>query len=286
MAKDTFLNPKRTLNARGRLIDLSTPKVMGILNITPDSFYSGSRIQSTDHALFNAEAFLNEGATFLDIGAYSSRPGATDIGETEELRRLIPIIAAIREKFPEALLSIDTFRARVAYEGIKAGAHLVNDISGGTLDDEMFKTVAALKAPYILMHMRGNPQTMQQETQYKDLVLDITTYFSERVARLTASGVHDIILDPGFGFAKTPDQNYQLMQHLEDFHIFGLPLLTGISRKGMIYRLLETTPEEALNGTTVLHTIALSKGSSILRVHDVKAARQCITLTEKLKQSD
>jgi len=286
MAKDTFLNPKRTLNARGRLIDLSTPKIMGILNITPDSFYSGSRIQSIDQALFNAEAFLNEGATFLDIGAYSSRPGATDIGGDEELRRLIPIIAAIREKFPEALLSIDTFRARVAYEGIQAGAHLVNDISGGTLDDKMFDTVAALKAPYILMHMRGNPQTMQRETQYKDLVLDIAGYFSERVDRLIASGVHDIILDPGFGFAKTLDQNYQLMQHLKDFHIFGLPLLTGISRKGMIYKLLETTPEEALNGTTVLHTIALSKGSSILRVHDVKAARQCITLTEKLKQSD
>jgi len=285
MAKDTFLNVKHTLQTGGRLTDLRRPRIMGILNITPDSFYGSSRMNSVDEALRQAEAFLDEGATFIDIGGYSSRPGAAPVSEEEEMKRLLPVIKAITKKLPGALISVDTFRAAVARESILAGAHLINDISGGSMDGAMFKTVAALKAPYILMHMKGTPQTMQQQASYQNLILELTGYFSEKIAALKQLGVHDIILDPGFGFAKTLDHNYELMQHLQDFQIFGLPLLTGISRKTMIYKLLETDADNALNGTTALNTVALLKGSSILRVHDVKAAAECITLTEKLKQS-
>ncbi|WP_214229399.1 dihydropteroate synthase [Pedobacter sp. B4-66] len=284
MAKDTFLNRKTTLNVKGKLTDISVPCVMGILNLTPDSFYNSSRAGSIDDALQRTEAFLKDGAKFIDIGAYSSRPGAAEISTEEELKRIVPVVEAITKKLPEAVISIDTFRAKVAKESIEAGAHIINDIASGDLDEAMFDTVAALQVPYIMMHMKGNPQTMQQETAYKDLALDITDYFSAKLTQLQKLGVKDIILDPGFGFAKTLDQNYQLLNHLEDFNIFELPLLVGFSRKSMIYKFLGLTPQEALNGTSVLNTIALLKGASILRVHDVKAAVECIALVQKTQQ--
>jgi dihydropteroate synthase len=281
MAKDTFLNRKTTVNLKGRLLDLSTPTVMGILNITPDSFYQGSRSATVEDALRRTEAFLHEGATFIDIGAYSSRPGATDISEEEELMRLIPVIEAIRKKLPEAVISLDTFRSRVAREGISAGGHIVNDISGGSLDEAMFETVADLQIPYILMHMKGSPQTMLRMATYDNIGLEITEYFQSKIAALRSLGVKDIIIDPGFGFAKTPAQSYQLLNQLQDLQLFELPVLVGVSRKSMIHKFLGITAEDALNGTTVLNTIALLKGASILRVHDVKAAAECIALVQK-----
>jgi dihydropteroate synthase len=284
MAKDTFLNAKRTLNVKGKLVDLALPRVMGILNLTPDSFYNDSRVSTIDDALRRAEAFLNEGAMFIDIGAYSSRPGAAEVSPGEELQRLVPVIEAITKKLPEALLSIDTFRANVAAEAIAAGAHIINDISAGSMDEAMFETVASLQVPYIIMHMKGTPQTMQKQAAYEHLTLEIIDYFSAKIAELKKLGVHDVIIDPGFGFAKTLDHNYELMGQLQDLQVFGLPILAGISRKSMIYKLLGTTAGEALNGTTVLNTIALLKGASILRVHDVKAAAECIALIEKLQQ--
>jgi dihydropteroate synthase len=284
MAKDTFLNAKRTLNVRGKLVDLAVPRVMGILNLTPDSFYNDSRVSTIDDALRRTEAFLNEGAAFIDIGAYSSRPGAAEVSPDEELRRLIPVIAAITKKLPEALLSIDTFRAKVAAEAVAAGAHLINDISAGGMDEAMFDTIADLQVPYIIMHMKGTPQTMQKQAVYEHLTLEIIDYFSAKISELKKLGVHDVIIDPGFGFAKTLDHNYELMGQLQDLQVFGLPILAGISRKSMIYKLLGTTAEQALNGTTVLNTIALLKGASILRVHDVRAAAECIALIEKLQQ--
>jgi len=284
MAKDTFLNRKTTLNVKGKLTDISAPCVMGILNLTPDSFYNSSRAGSVDDALLRTEAFLKDGAKFIDIGAYSSRPGAAEVSTDEELKRIVPVVEAITKKLPEAVISIDTFRAKVAKESIEAGAHIINDIASGDLDEAMFETVAALGVPYIMMHMKGNPQTMQQQTAYKDLALDIVDYFSAKIAQLQKLGAKDIILDPGFGFAKTLDQNYQLLNQLEDFNIFELPLLVGFSRKSMIYKFLGLTPQEALNGTSVLNTIALLKGASILRVHDVKAAVECIALVQKTQQ--
>ena len=283
MAKDTFLNRKTTLNLQGRLVDISKPTVMGILNLTPDSFYNNSRIDNADDALRRTETFLNEGAKFIDIGAYSSRPGAAEVSEAEELSRMVPIVEIINKKFPEAWLSIDTFRAKVAKESIEAGAHLINDISGGELDEAMFQTAADLQVPYILMHMRGTPQNMQQQTGYSNIGLDLVDYFSQKIAALRKLGVKDIILDPGFGFAKTTDENYQLLNQLEELDIFELPLLVGFSRKSMIYNFLGNDPQEALNGTTILNTIALMKGAGILRVHDVKAAAECIALVEKTR---
>lgn len=285
MAKDTFLNRKITLNLKGELLDLSRPCVMGILNLTPDSFYSNSRMGSIDAALERAETCLEEGAAFIDIGAYSSRPGAAEVATEEELQRMIPAITAISKRFPEARLSIDTFRAKVAKESIEAGAHVVNDISGGNLDEMMFETVAALNVPYILMHMQGTPQTMQQKPVYKNIGLEVVDYLAEKVSTLKALGVKDIILDPGFGFAKNTAHNYQLMNQLENLDVFGLPVLVGISRKSMIYKLLGITADEALNGTSVLNTIALQKGASILRVHDVRAAVECVAIVEKMQQS-
>jgi dihydropteroate synthase len=282
MAKDTFLNRKITLNLKGELLDLSRPCIMGILNLTPDSFYSNSRISSADLALERAETCIKEGATFIDIGAYSSRPGADDVSTSEELKRIIPVVEAISRRFPEAKLSIDTFRARVARESIEAGAHVINDISGGELDEQMFETAASLQVPYILMHMKGNPQTMQQDPVYHNVSLDVVDYFEKKVSILKKLGVKDIILDPGFGFAKTIAHNYELLNHLQNLDIFGLPVLAGFSRKSMIYKFLGITPQEALNGTTVLNTLALQKGAGILRVHDVKAAAECIALVEKV----
>lgn len=284
MAKDTFFKPKSTLNLKGELFDLSRPCVMGILNLTPDSFYESSRISTVDHALKRVETCLEEGARFIDIGAYSSRPGAANISTEEELARLIPAITAIAKRFPEARLSIDTFRAKVARESIEAGAHIINDISGGSLDEDLFETVASLHVPYILMHMQGTPQNMQKDPVYQNISLDVVDYFEDKIALLKQLGVNDIILDPGFGFAKTVAHNYELLNKMNNLDIFGLPLLVGFSRKSMIYKFLGTSPEEALNGTTVLNTIALQKGASILRVHDVKAAVECIALVEKVNQ--
>ncbi|MDB4901033.1 MAG: dihydropteroate synthase [Mucilaginibacter sp.] len=280
MAKDTFFRKKATLNAGGRLIDLSSPKVMGIINITPDSFYVGSRKQGIDEALQQAEKMLNEGATFLDLGAYSSRPGAEDISLQEETDRLLPVVEAILSHFPNSVLSIDTFRSQVAEAAIKAGAHIINDISGGQLDPEMFATVARLQVPYILMHMKGNPQNMNQQTHYEDVFAEVYDYFVDRYHQLKQLGVHDVIIDPGFGFAKKVEHSYTLMNRLQDFNMLQLPVLVGISRKKMIYGSLGITAEEALNGTTILNTISLTKGANILRVHDVKEAVEAVRIWE------
>ncbi|WP_316817746.1 dihydropteroate synthase [Pedobacter nyackensis] len=284
MAKDTFLNRKTTLNVKGRLIDLSSPCVMGILNLTTDSFYSNSRISSVELALQRAKVIIDEGGKFIDIGAYSSRPGADDVTEQEEIDKMVPVVEAITRNFPDVLISIDTFRAKVARNAIEAGAHIINDIAAGNMDEAMFRTVADLKVPYIIMHMRGTPQTMQQNTDYQHLMLEMANYFSAKVSELKNLGINDIILDPGFGFAKTMDQNYEVLRHMEDLDIFELPLLAGLSRKSMIYKFLGGGPEQALNGTTALNTIALLKGANILRVHDVKAAAECIALVTKMQQ--
>jgi dihydropteroate synthase len=283
LAKDTFFHKKVTLNAGGKLIDISSPKVMGIINITPDSFYAGSRKPGVDEALQQAAKMLVEGATFLDIGAYSSRPGATDISVAEETDRLLPVVEAIASAFPDAIQSIDTFRAQVAETAIKAGAHIINDISGGQLDEDMFATVARLQVPYIVMHMKGNPQNMNQLAQYDDVFTEVLDYFVSRYQQLKQLGVHDVIIDPGFGFAKKPEHGYALMNRLQEFDILGLPMLVGISRKKMIYSLLGGTAAEALNGTTVLNTISLMKGANILRAHDVKEAVEAVKIWEAVK---
>jgi dihydropteroate synthase len=284
MAKDTFLNRKTTLNVKGQLFDLTNPQVMAILNITPDSFYQASRTRSVEEALFKAETFLAAGASILDIGAYSSRPGAADVTEEEEISRIVPIVEAISNTFPEAVISIDTFRSEVARSGILAGAHIINDISGGDLDEAMFATVAELQVPYILMHMKGTPQNMHLDPHYEDVVLEVVAYFARKIAQLRSLGVNDIILDPGFGFAKTRTHSYELLNHLEDLKIFGLSMLVGFSRKSMIHGFLKISPDEALNGTTVLNTLALLKGASILRVHDVHPALECIKLVERTQR--
>ncbi|MCB4808168.1 dihydropteroate synthase [Tamlana sp. 62-3] len=272
-----------TINCKGNLIDLSAPKVMGILNLTPDSFYDGGKHKNEKDILNHVEHMLNAGATFIDAGAYSSRPNADDVSEAEELHRMIPIIDLILKHFPETILSIDTFRSRVAEKSIEAGASIINDISAGNLDKNMLPTVAKLKVPYIMMHMRGTPKTMQQQTNYGNLIKDIIFYFSERLAAAKALGIKDIIIDPGFGFAKTLEQNYTLLNNLELLKMIDKPLLAGVSRKSMIYKKLDITAQEALNGTSVLNTIALQKGAKILRVHDVKEAVECIKLIEALE---
>jgi dihydropteroate synthase len=278
VAKDTFFQKKVTLNAGGKLIDLSTPKVMGIINITPDSFFADSRKTTTQSIIGQAEKMLGDGAAFLDIGAYSSRPGAVDISEQEETDRLLPAVEAIVENFPEAVISVDTFRASVAKAAIKAGAHIINDISGGELDANMFAVAAQLQVPYILMHMKGTPQNMVKLAQYDDIFAEVYDYFVKKIYQLKQLGVHDIILDPGFGFAKTAQHSYALMNSMKGFDTLQLPILAGISRKKMIYGLSNTTAAEALNGTTVLNTIALMKGANILRVHDVKEAVEAVKL--------
>lgn len=255
---------------------------MGILNLTPDSFYDGGQYQDELFALKQVEKMLNEGATFIDIGAYSSRPNAVNIDEDEELGRIVPMVELILKEFPETLISIDTFRSKIANECIKVGASMVNDISAGKLDEMMLETVANLHVPYIMMHMRGTPQTMQKQTDYDNLLKEIIFYFSERMAAARALGIVDLIVDPGFGFAKTIEQNYEILNKLELFKMLELPLLAGLSRKSMAYKPLGLTSKEALNGTTVLNTIALQKGASILRVHDVKEAMECIKLVKQL----
>ena len=259
-----------TINCKGTLIDLASPTVMGIINVTPDSFYDGGNTTEIDHILIQATEMLQAGAIFLDIGGYSSRPGAKDITEAEELARVIPAIKAISSKFPKAAISIDTFRSNVATKAIEAGAALINDISAGLLDTEMLKTVAHLQVPYIMMHMKGTPQTMKQLASYQNITKELLFYFSERVAAARALGINDIIVDPGFGFAKTAAQSFELLNNLELFQNIELPILAGVSRKSMIYKTLNISAKEALNGTSALHMVALQKGASILRVHDVK----------------
>ncbi|WP_460220763.1 dihydropteroate synthase [Psychroserpens sp. MEBiC05023] len=256
---------------------------MGILNVTPDSFYDGGHYKNSATILSQVSSMIEQGATFIDIGGYSSRPNADDVSVDQELHRVVPIIELILKAFPNTLISIDTFRSKVAKEGIQAGAAIINDISAGHLDINMLPTVVELKTPYIMMHMRGTPKTMQQLTNYDDLVKDILFYFSERIAKARALGIIDLIVDPGFGFAKTLEQNYELLNTLERFNITDLPILAGISRKSMIYKTLNSSPDDSLNGTTILNTIALQKGANILRVHDVKEAMECIKLTQQLK---
>ena len=257
---------------------------MGIINLTPDSFFEGSRKTAVEDALQQAAKMLNEGAAFLDLGAYSSRPGADDISVQEEMDRLLPVVEAISKNFPEAILSIDTFRAKVAEAAINAGAHIINDISGGQLDVQMFATVAKLKVPYILMHMKGNPKTMTHLAVYDDVFNEVLDYFSTRIYQLKQLGVNDIIIDPGFGFAKKPEHGFALLKRLNEFKQLGLPILAGVSRKKMIYGTLGITADEALNGTTVLNTIAMTKGASVLRVHDVKEAVQAVKLFETMNR--
>ncbi|WP_333601072.1 dihydropteroate synthase [Flavobacterium sp.] len=271
-----------TLNCLGKLVDLSTPKVMGILNVTPNSFYDGGRYSDDNALLVQVEKMLKEGATFIDIGAYSSKPKAEFVSEEEEISRLVPIVKLVLQHFPETLLSVDTFRANVAKSAIENGACLINDISAGSLDENMMPTVAELQVPYVMMHMKGTPQTMQNLTHYENVTKEMLFYFSEKVKQARSLGINDLIIDPGFGFAKTVEQNFEVLNNLELFQLLELPILVGVSRKSMIYKTLETSAEFALNGTSVLNTIALQKGANILRVHDVKEAIECIKLVSQL----
>lgn len=275
------LNPY-TINVSGSLIDLAEPHIMGILNITPDSFYSDSRKQTEESIRLQVRKIVDEGGQMIDLGAYSSRPGANDVPIQEEMERLRRGMKVLREEAPDMPVSIDTFRADVAKMCVEElGAGIINDISGGELDNNMFPTITKLGVPYVLMHMKGTPQNMQQEAHYEDLMKEIMLYFAEKVQRLRDLGQKDIILDPGYGFAKTINHNYELLQHQEMLKIFELPILVGLSRKSMVYKLLGTTPDQALNGTSVLHTLALQKGANILRVHDVKACAEVIKIVQK-----
>ena len=271
-----------TINCLGQLIDLSSPKVMGILNVTPNSFYDGNRYNSENLILAQVEKMLSEGATFIDLGAYSSKPNAELVSEEEEMARLIPVLQSVLKHFPETMLSIDTFRSNVAKISLDSGAAIINDISAGTMDENMFGVVAHFHAPYIMMHLRGTPQTMTTLTQYDDILKELLYYFSEKIAKARSFGISDLIIDPGFGFAKTLDQNYEVLQKLELFQNLDYPILVGISRKSMVYKVLESSADAALNGTTVLNTIALSHGANILRVHDVKEAVESVKLFEKM----
>jgi dihydropteroate synthase len=274
----------RYINAGGKLLDLEIPKVMGILNITPDSFYKGSRYNKDEDILGAAIRMIEEGADILDVGGYSSRPGAAAISEEEERKRVLKAIRLINRELPEAIISVDTFRADIAREAIiECGAQMINDISGGDADSKMFSIVEKLNVPYIMMHMKGDPRTMQNNPVYDDIVADILKWFGERIFRLQSAGVKDIIIDPGFGFGKTIDHNFELLRRLGDFSIAGLPLLVGVSRKSMIWKTLKITADEALNGTIAVHAIALANGADILRVHDVKEAVQTIQLISKIK---
>jgi dihydropteroate synthase len=270
------------MNCKGKLIDLSTPKVMGILNITPNSFYDGGKFIGQNQILQQAEKMILEGAALLDIGAYSSKPKAEFVSEKDELDRILPVLELILNKFPETILSIDTFRSNVAKSCIENGANLINDISASSQDHKMMETVAKYGVPYIMMHMRGDSQTMQSLTNYDNIVKEIIFYFSEKIVLARSLGINDLILDPGFGFAKTLNQNFEVLQKLELFQMLELPILAGISRKSMVYKTLKTTAENALNGTSILNTIALSKDAKILRVHDVQEAVECVKLYQKI----
>ncbi|MFK5891464.1 MAG: dihydropteroate synthase [Flavobacteriaceae bacterium] len=273
---------KQFINCKGKLIDLSRPKIMGILNVTPDSFYDGGQYTSEKDILLKVEKMLKDGATFIDVGAYSSRPNANDVSEGQELYRSLKAINLITKKFPETLISVDTFRSKVAQEAVAAGACMINDISGGSLDKNMFQTVASLQVPYILMHMQGTPQNMQNNPYYEDIIFEIRSYFSKKINLLRQLGLNDIILDVGFGFGKTIEHNYTLLKNLNLFNIFGVPLLAGLSRKSMLYKVLDTNATKALNATSVANTLALQNGASILRVHDVKEAYETIQIVNQL----
>ena len=273
------------INCNGKIIDLTTPKIMGILNVTPNSFFDGGQYNSIDAALAQTEKMISEGATFIDIGGASSKPGADEISVDEELKRVIPVIEKISQTFPESFISIDTYRSDVAQQAVSAGAQLVNDISAGNLDDKMLKTVGKLRVPYIAMHMQGTPQTMQNNPTYDDVLVAVRYFFSKKISAAREAGIHDIILDPGFGFGKTTTHNFTLLKYLHSLHIDGVPLLVGVSRKSMIHKTLGTDAAHALNGTTVLNTVALQKGAHILRVHDVKEAQEAVQLIEAVDAS-
>ena len=271
-----------TINCLGQLIDLTAPKVMGILNLTPNSFYDGGQYIAEKSILMHVEKMLIEGATFIDIGAYSSKPNADFVSQKDELERLLPIVQLILKHFHSTLISIDTFRSEVARLALDHGAAMINDIAAGNLDENMMQTIAQFQVPYVMMHMKGTPQTMTALAQYDDIVKEMLLYFSEKVSLARSFGINDLIIDPGFGFAKTLDQNYEILQKLDLFKILEVPILIGISRKSMVYKILETSAQEALNGTTVLNTIALTKGANILRVHDVKEAVESVKLFQKI----
>lgn len=284
-AKDSIFWPKPSLNIKGKLYNFPSPLIMGILNINPDSFYDGGRYEGEDSLFLQLQKMIGEGADIIDIGASSSKPGAGLVSAKEEIKRLGPVLKMIKEKFPEVLISVDSFYSETARAAADMGANIINDISGATLDPLMIKTMGELGLPYIMMHMQGNPKTMQKAPKYDNLIGEICSFFSGQIKRLEDAGVNDIVLDPGFGFGKTLEHNYQLLSNLEDFHLFQKTLLVGLSRKSMIYKLLETEAENALNGTTVVNTIALEKGVHILRVHDVKAAKEAskiVTFTQNL----
>lgn len=273
----------RYINAGGKLLDLDTPLIMGILNVTPDSFYKGSRHNSDSEILKSATLMLEQGADILDFGGYSSRPGAVDISEKEESNRVLKAVKLVSAEFPDAIISVDTFRAGIAREAVEeCGAHIINDISGGVADSSMFDMVARLNVPYIMMHMKGDPRTMQNNPVYDDVVADILKWFGERIYNLRLSGVKDIIIDPGFGFGKTAGHNFEMLRRLNEFSVAGLPVMVGISRKSMIWKTLDISAEEAMNGTTALHALALVNGADILRVHDVREAVQVVKLIKEV----
>jgi dihydropteroate synthase len=276
--EDTHFRVNRYLRVRDQLLDLRIPKIMGIINTTPDSFHKASRKSTVNEILLQTEKMINEGADIIDIGGYSSRPGATNIDSEEEKKRVLPALSAMRKEFPNLILSLDTFRSEIAHAGLSEGVDIINDISGGKLDDFMYETVGKHKAAYIAMHMRGNPESMQDHVNYTHLLNDLFLFFSEVIKKAAHAGCNDIIIDPGFGFSKTQEQNYELLEHLDEFQALGKPVLVGLSRKSMIYKKLNTNADEALNGTTALNTFALMKGASLLRVHDVKEAKQIISL--------
>jgi dihydropteroate synthase len=281
--EDKLFPLKNTLQIKGQLFLIDKPLIMGILNLTPDSFFSGSRSETSKEMLIlKASQMIQEGADILDLGGYSTRPGASEVTEEEEIKRVIPAVEWIAEAFPSVLISVDTFRSNVARAAVLAGAHLVNDISAGNLDSKMLETVGQLDVPYIAMHMRGNPKTMLEKTNYSDILVEIMNYFSEKVASCKANGIKDIIVDPGFGFAKTVEQNFEILRNLEYFLALSLPILVGVSRKSMIYKTLGISPEEALNGSTALHMYALCKGVNILRVHDITEAKETLNLYKQL----
>ena len=275
-----------TINCKGNLIDVSSPKVMGILNITPDSFYDGGKYKNESDILFQTEKMLLEGATFIDVGAYSSRPGAAHISENEELSRMIPVVDLLINHFPEIIISVDTFRSKIAKETIENGAAIINDISGGKMDEKMFQTIADLQVPYILMHMLGTPQNMQQNPVYEDVTNEIISFFAAQIYKLHQLKVNDIIIDVGFGFGKTMQHNYEILNNLSLFKILDAPILAGVSRKSMLYKPLKINAYEALNATTVANTIALLNGANILRVHDVKEAMEAIKIVNQLESSE
>ncbi len=273
------------INCNGNIIDFTSPKIMGILNVTPNSFYDGGKHNRIDTALLQTEKMISEGATFIDVGGASSKPGVEEVSPDEELKRVLPVIEKISKNFPHIYISIDTYRSNVARQSVDAGAQLVNDISAGNADDNMLKTVGKLGVPYIAMHMQGTPKTMQNKPTYDDVLIAIRSFFSEKIAAAHAAGINDIIVDPGFGFGKTPQHNFALLNHLNTLQIDGVPLLVGVSRKSMIHKTLNIDIQEALNGTTVLHTVALRQGAHLLRVHDVKEAKQAVDLIKALDTS-